>query len=172
MVLFGVLAVVLPVAAGAAPRTLPGPTSVPFGVVATGDVSAKFHARRAGNRVFFAASLKQAQPWLRFTGANLAQFDFNAYGLVAILYRKRPDGNAQVRSVLAGNDAKPEFLAVEINFRPHCPPFSPCPYIDPTRRARPVHPIPWGSFILVRVEKASISAPPQLVYVSESAEWP
>src|SRR4051794_23711570 len=75
---------------------IPPPPPPAYDEVGEGSVSPKFHPRRDGNRVFYAGSLKEARPWLPFTGVRLDGSFFTGSGLLAIFYRQLPGGNPVV----------------------------------------------------------------------------
>jgi hypothetical protein len=138
--------------------------SVSFSVISTGPIADGFHARREGNRVFYAGSAKQARPWLRFTGVDFNYHpDFTRYGLLAIFYREQPGGIPEVESMKAA-PTMPAALTANVKIRPFCVviPGSPpptCPIV-----AFP----PAGSYILLLIDKTTLIAPPKLLYVTES----
>src|SRR5436853_6634059 len=94
-----IAAAVIALAVPAAARPVP-PTRAPmFHEFSEGVVSAKFHSRRDGNRVFYATSAKETRPWLPFTGAHVPASFFNQYALLAIFYRPPPDAVPGVTSI-------------------------------------------------------------------------
>ncbi len=102
----------------AAARTIPAPLPSPFHEVREGLVSAKFHPRKDENRVFYAASLKEARAWLPFTGIHLGSSFFSHEGLLAIFYRHSPGGRPEITA--AWGLTKPTTLRVEVTLFRTC----------------------------------------------------
>lgn len=168
------LAVVAAIFAGSAiaravprPPPTPGllwqPISVGYREAASGFVSPKFHARRAGNRVFYAGSLKAARPWLPFTGLKFKGLDFSRYGLLAIFYQPSPGYLANVSSIGA-DPRSPSTLLIKIQIHPFCT-------VDPVLGATTCFALAvpsWGRFTLVLIDKATLPGLPERLYVTES----
>jgi hypothetical protein len=121
-----VIALVVPAAA----QPVPPPPLQLFHVLREGLVPSNFHARRDGNRVFYATSAKEARRWLPFTGAHLPASFFKQYALLAIFYRPSPGAIPTVSSVRvspppANNGApgthRSSTLVAGVTLSPVCP---------------------------------------------------
>jgi hypothetical protein len=161
---------------------LPGARGLtsPFYGFSEGSVSPKFHPRRDRNRVFYAGSLKEARPWLRFTGLGLDRSFFNrdgvfpeGRGLLAIFYRHLPGGIPQVTSIRTGDG--PATLDVGVTLYPSCPaasgggappPCVPSPW-DARVSCSPACTV-WGRFILESVDKTILPVHPERIRVTEA----
>jgi hypothetical protein len=145
-----------------------------FTQLAAGYVSAGFHPRHDGNRVFYAGSLAQAEPWLRFTGQASQRFDFNRYGLLGIFFRTVPRWMPvvdAVRSDLRGN----LFAQIEIAPPPPCPEtpipctttfWPPSTAVSCLRSTRCPPRQPWGAFVLALVDKTTLLSSPARLFVT------
>jgi hypothetical protein len=123
-----VAAAVMALAIPAVAEPFPAPPPDPhFYEVSEGLVSPKFHPRRGGNRVFYAASVKAAQPWLRFTDAHVSASLFSHYALLGIFYQRSPGAIPHVTSIRVsppvGNAGPPGMqstLVVGVTLYPIC----------------------------------------------------
>ena len=167
-----------------ADRGTPYPEAAPvaFSVVAQGVVSPDFHARRDGNRVFYAGSQAETRSWLPYTGPDTLSFrhlDFKRYALLAIFFRQAPNGAPVVTSVEPSTGSPVTiFVHVEIRsvgctYPPGTPP-PPCvvSFWDPslaffvcTPNGRCDTPV-WGKFILLLIDKRGLSHPPERLCVT------
>jgi hypothetical protein len=136
----------------------PRPTvisQVQFTELEQGAVRPDFHARRDGNRVFYAGSLRQARRWVRFTRIPFNPVDFKTYGLLAIFYEgdwaaySTPEPQ-WIEESAAGD------LSAKITL--HC---APCGHPVPR-----LFPQPWGFYIVLLIDKGSLAAPPKTLTVT------
>jgi len=137
---------------------------VSFRPAGGGFVSAKFHARKEGNRVFYAGSLKDTRRWLPFTGLSFAHLDFSRSGLLAIFSQPAVGGLGPLEvTTIEASTGSPSTLFIHAQFQWPCGvPYAPCP-MPPIPR-----PEPWGRFTIVVIDKTTLIAPPERLYVTES----
>jgi hypothetical protein len=163
---------------GRAEFPVPAAGDVAFTLSAEGFVSPKFHPRRQGNRVLYASSLKQAHRWLRFTRyywttSNFSRLNYRRHALLAILFKESPGMRPGVASITE----RDRTLRVRLNLYPLCPPFpyaGSCPaslwsggesstcWPDGTCGEA------WGLFVILRLDKQTLTAPPKRINVTES----
>jgi hypothetical protein len=137
----------------------PPPTvvsQVRFTELEQGAVRPDFHARRYGNRVFYAGSLKQARRWVRFTRIPFNPVDFKTYGLLAIFYEWEWWAAYATPEPQWVEESRAGDLSAKITLQ--C---APCGYPAP-----PLFPQPWGIYIVLLIDKGSLAAPPKTLSVT------
>ncbi len=161
-----------------------------FHELSTGLVSPKFHARRDGNRVFYATSTKEMRRWLPATGAQVPASFFKRYALLAIFYRTSPGARPDVTSIgvspPVGNTGPPgtrSTLVVGVTLYPLCPALpggtiiATCPFSiwsggEISTCMHGTCSPAWGVYLLEAVDKSLVPTQLDRVVVTESVYVP
>jgi hypothetical protein len=125
-----------------------------------GAVPSNFHPRRDGNRVFYAATLKQARKGaFRFTSYGLpynpVDVDFKKSGLLAVFYKGHSAGfdpEAQSVEESAAGD-----LSATIALECYNATFCATPPYDPSA---------WGIYVVLVIDKGSLVGPVKTLHVT------
>jgi hypothetical protein len=167
LVAFSVACMLL--ASGAAAGPLDADSSKPLAKkvvfvpgVEAGVAQSGFHPPRGGNRVFYAASLKQARGWARFTSIpnNPGDYDFSKYSVLAVFYKGRSVADATFDSAQESAAGDLSAMVTLVCDNPLCP----APPNDPSH--------PWGMYVLVKIVKPSLLKPPKTLHVATAFSSP
>ena len=111
-----------------------------------GAVSPRFHARRDGNRVFYASSLAETKAWLPYAD-EIGPVNFKRYGLLAIFLHNHLKSDVTVTGLRESGNA------LYIRLGPDA-----CPVLwDPPE---------WGVAVYAIIDKTTLPARPSHLYVT------
>jgi hypothetical protein len=149
----------VPGGAAARPLTADSGKPVTFFAKEWGDVASTFHPRKDRNRVFYAASLKQAKNWAWFTSIPYnpaSDYDFSKYSVLAVFYKGHSAGFEPI--VESVQESAAGDLSAKITMGCYNAAFCATPPPDPAH--------PWGLYIVIKIDKRSLVTRPKTLHVT------
>ena len=114
----------------------------------------RFQPRKDGNRVFYAATFRQARGWAGVTSIPSDEsYDFKKYAVLAVFYKGCTLYGLDLNPVASVQESVMGDLSATIT-------------LNPAARAAPPDPELWGMYILTIIDKRSLDQRPKTLHVT------